>query len=95
MAPMNPQDFTGDETVAHAIDLALRAHDLGYDMGEWMAMVACGAGARLKDQAEDPRYASAIARFLANRPGSWEASHVRNLMIGTIGEDESGLGPYR
>jgi hypothetical protein len=33
--------------------------------------------------------------MLAGRPGSWEADPVRQLVHGTVGEDESGLWAYR
>ena len=33
--------------------------------------------------------------LVAGRPGSWEADHVRNLIVGTVGEDGEMLPHYR
>lgn len=36
-----------------------------------------------------------IDAVLRNRPDSWEAAAVRQLMAGTVGEDEEHLDGYR
>ena len=33
--------------------------------------------------------------LIAGRPGSWEADHVRRLIVGTVGEDGAMLSHYR
>lgn len=87
---MDPGTFTLDETIEHAVDLAVRAHELGIDMGEWFAQVAVRADTRLTITAKQGGPAEAWdgprapgAALLSNRNNSWEANLVRALIDGT------------
>jgi hypothetical protein len=62
---------------------ARRTHEDGSarDFAEFLAGVLAAAAANL----------GGAERLLAGRPGSWEASLVRSLVVGTVGEDPSDL----
>jgi hypothetical protein len=57
----------------------------GVDVAEFVANALCRVAA-----AE-----GGIEEVLRNRPGSWEAGHVRNLMEGTVGPNGEDLHSYR
>lgn len=60
------------------------AHTHGYDIGEFVAHAAAYAANQL----------GGTEALLSNRPGSWEASHLRELLVGTVGPDDEMLHEY-
>ncbi|KOU99099.1 hypothetical protein [Streptomyces sp. XY533] len=68
--------------VTDAIVEALRD---GQDVAELIADALCRVAATEGGTEE----------VLRNRPGSWEASHIRSLMEGTVGPDGEGMEAYR
>jgi hypothetical protein len=68
-----------------AVDAVLTAHAQGADVGEFIADVLARAAARL----------GSSEALLANRPGSWEAAAVAELLRGTVGHDDEELARYR
>ncbi len=72
------------ETERRATEAVLAAHQAGLDIAEWVAGVLARAAATL----------GSTEALLANRPGSWEAGHVRRLLAGTVGEDDEYLPAY-
>lgn len=56
----------------------------GRDFAGWLAGILASAAARMGGTAE----------LLASRPGSWEASHVRDLLAGTVGAGDEYLSQY-
>lgn len=77
------QGMTG--TDRRAAEAVLAAHQAGLDIAEWVAGVLARAAATL----------GSTEALLANRPGSWEAGHLRALLAGTVGEDDEYLPAYR
>jgi hypothetical protein len=71
-----------NRTAAGAIAAAL---DEGRDVAEFLAHALCTVAA---DR-------GGIEAVLRNRPGSWEAEHIRRLMEGTVGPDGEGLDMFR
>ncbi len=55
------------------------------DWAEFVTLALAGAAANV----------GGIDDALADRPGSWEADHVRNLLTSTVGEDEQQLLGHR
>lgn len=55
------------------------------DWAEFVTLALAGAAAN----------AGGIENVLAGRPGSWEADHVRQLLISTFGHDEQQLPEHR
>lgn len=55
------------------------------DWAEFVTLALAGAAANL----------GSIEQALAGRPGSWEADHVRQLLVATVGEDERYLSEHR
>lgn len=55
------------------------------DWAEFVTLALAGAAAN----------AGGIENVLAGRPGSWEADHVRQLLISTVGLDEQQLPDHR
>lgn len=74
-----------DTTTRQAVDAITAALREGRDVAEFLAHALCYVAA-----AE-----GGIEAVLRNRAGSWEAGHVRQLMAGTVGEDEEHLDHYR
>lgn len=74
---------TTDPTTA-AIDAVLTVARAGGDVAEFVAIVLVTAAAEL----------GSTEALLAGRSGSWEASHVRDLMAGTVGLDDEHLADY-
>ncbi len=80
--PSRPAQMSGHD---YALLMALRtAHAAGEDVAETIAR----ALARLAAQLGGSR------QVLVNRPGSWEASAVRELLRGTVGPDDEELPVY-
>jgi hypothetical protein len=80
--PGRPREMSGHD---YALLAALRtAHAAGEDVGETIARTL----ARLAGELGGAR------QVLANRPGSWEASSVRELLRGTVGPDDENLPAY-
>lgn len=73
-----------DPDTAQAVDLIVAAVGREHDFAGWLAVVLARAAARL----------GSSEAMLAGRPGSWEASHVRALLAGTVGEGDEYLGIY-
>jgi hypothetical protein len=61
------------------------AHAAGRDVGEFIAVALARLAAELGGSEE----------VLANRPGSWEAAHVAELLSGTVGSYDEHLAGYR
>jgi hypothetical protein len=60
------------------------AHTQGRDIGEFIGHAAAYAA----------NYLGGTEELLSNRSGSWEASHIRNLLIGTVAHDDEFLHMY-
>jgi hypothetical protein len=60
------------------------AHTHGYDVAEFVGHGAAYAANHL----------GGTDALLSNRPGSWEASHLRELLVGTVGPDDEMLHTY-
>lgn len=60
------------------------AHTHGYDVAEFIGHAAAYAA----------NYLGGTDELLANRPGSWEASHLRELLVGTVAPDDEMLHTY-
>lgn len=60
------------------------AHTHGYDVAEFVAHGAAYAANRL----------GGTEALLSNRSGSWEAHHLRGLLVGTVGPDDEMLHTY-
>ena len=60
------------------------AHAAGEDVAETIARALARLAAEL----------GSSWAVLANRPGSWEAGHIRGLLAGTVGDDDDGLPQY-
>lgn len=81
--PGRPTAMTGH---CHAALAAFRtAVASGDDIGEFTALTLARLAADL----------SGTVAVTANRPGSWEAALVAELLSGTIGPDDENLGAYR
>jgi hypothetical protein len=77
-------DTDYDRTTSAAAGLILDAHRAGYDIAEWLAAALALAASRL----------GSTEALLANRPGSWEAASLRQLLAGTAGEADEYLTAY-
>src|SRR3954453_2739356 len=55
------------------------------DFAEFVSLAVAGAAANV----------GGIDRVLAGRPGSWEAGHVRDMLVSTVGWDEEYLWEHR
>lgn len=60
------------------------AHTHGFDVAEFVAHAAAYAA----------NYLGGTDELLSNRSGSWEASHLRELLAGTVGPDDETLHTY-
>ncbi len=81
--PGRPASMTGHDCQMLA---ALRtAHGAGEDVAETVARALARLAAELGGSAE----------VIRNRPGSWEAAAVAELLRGTVGPDGEGLDMYR
>jgi hypothetical protein len=76
----SPDAYT---TPAHAAILAAARAE--HDFGGWLAGVLATVAADL----------GSTQALVANRPGSWEAEHVRGLVNGTVGWDDEFLADFR
>jgi hypothetical protein len=76
---------TMDATTRQAVTAITAALQEGHDVAEFLAHALCYVAAQQ----------GGIDAVLRNRPGSWEADHVRRLMAGTVGEDGEHLSSYR
>lgn len=65
--------------------ILVAAHTQGYDVAEFVAHAAAYAA----------NYLGGTAELLSNRPGSWEASDLRQLLVGTVGPDDEMLHTYQ
>jgi hypothetical protein len=80
--PGRPAPMSGHD---FALLAALRtSHAAGEDVAETIARALARLAAGL----------GGSRQVLRNRPGSWEASAVRQLLAGTVGEDDSHLPAY-
>lgn len=80
--PGRPPSMSGHDTQLLA---ALRsAHAAGEDVAEAIARGLARLAAEL----------GGSTKVLANRPGSWEAAHVAELLRGTLGPDDEDLPMY-
>jgi hypothetical protein len=73
-------DYTTD---AHRA--ILRAVRVEHDFGGWLAGVLASAAADL----------GSTDALIAERPGSWEADLVQQLVKGTVGWDDDYLADYK
>ena len=74
----------GQDCTDTAVAALARAHQAGGDFCGWLAMILARLAARL----------GSSAAVTAGRPGSWEASLVRQLLAGTVGEGDEHLDAY-
>jgi hypothetical protein len=74
-----------DTTTRQAVEAITAALREGNDVAEFLAHALCYVAAAEGGTEE----------VLRNRPGSWEADHVRRLMAGTVGETGEHLDHYR
>jgi hypothetical protein len=80
--PARPAAMSGHD---YQLLAALRtAHAAGEDVAETVARALARLAAEL----------GGMWQVLANRPGSWEASHVAELLRGTVGPDDENLPAY-
>ena len=82
-----PRDVEAGRSRVSARDLAwilVGAHTHGYDVAEFVGDGAAYAANAL----------GGTESLLSNRPGSWEASHLRGLLVGTVGPDDEMLSSY-
>jgi hypothetical protein len=75
-----------DDYTRAAVDAVRRAVASEHSFPEWLAHTLATA------IADHPDGSHAL---VAGRPGSWEASFVRQLIGGTVGEDDEMLAHYR
>lgn len=80
-SPLRPAD---EPDTAAAVAAVLEAHQAGWDVAGFVARVLATAAAEV----------GGTEALLANRPGSWEASHVRQLLQGTVGPYDEHLDQY-
>jgi hypothetical protein len=81
--PGRPADMSGHD---YALLAALRtAHAAHEDVGETIARACARLAAEL----------GGTEQVLANRPGSWEAAVIEQLLAGTVGERDADLGMYQ
>jgi hypothetical protein len=73
-----------DHTTA-AVDALAAGWDAEHDFAGWLADVLARLAAQL----------GSSEALVAGRPGSWEVSLVRQLLQGTVGEDDELLSHYR
>jgi hypothetical protein len=73
---VNERDYTGEATRA-----VLQAARIEPDFSGWLAQVLATVAGQL----------GSSAALTAGRPGSWEASHLRQLLAGTVGEADEYL----
>ena len=66
------------------IDAVLVVARDGGDVAEFVSLALASAAAEL----------GSTEALLAGRSGSWEASHVRDLMAGTVGPDDEHLAEH-
>jgi len=78
-----PTPPTGTEDTA-MVDTLVKAARSGMDFPGYLAAILARAAARL----------GSTEALLAGRPGSWEASHLRALLTGTVGEGDEYLYTY-
>lgn len=74
-----------DTATRQAVAAITAALTEGRDVGEFLAHSLCYVAAG----------EGSIGAVLRNRPGSWEAGLIRQLMAGTVGEDGEHLDAYR
>lgn len=77
--PPSPEDE------ARFTAILVQAATCGYDFAGWLAGHLASAAARL----------GSTEALLASRPGSWEASDLRQLLGGTVGHGDEYLSTYR
>jgi malonyl CoA-acyl carrier protein transacylase len=81
--PSRPAAMTGHSY--GALSAFRTAVASGEDIGEFIALTLTRLAAEV----------GGTSKVIANRPGSWEASHVADLLSGTVGPDDENLGAYR
>lgn len=73
-------------TYTHQARAALyEAAQQEHDFAGWLAGVLAAVAAHL----------GSTEALFEGRPGSWEAGHLRALLVGTVGEDDENLSHYR
>jgi hypothetical protein len=70
---------------SRAIEALLRAARTEHDFAGWLAHVLAQVAGQL----------GSSDALIEGRPGSWEASHVDQLVKGTVGHDDKYLPPPR
>ncbi|MHA3700718.1 hypothetical protein ACXR2U_00920 [Jatrophihabitans sp. YIM 134969] len=78
----SPRQLLAD--AVQALTAAARL-DHGPDFAEFVTLAVASAVANIGD----------IETALARRPGSWEAAHVRDMLVSTVGDDLSVLFHHR
>jgi hypothetical protein len=77
---ITPEQTYTDRAATAIVDAVREEHDFG----GWLAGVLATAAAEL----------GTTAALTSGRPGSWEASLVRQLVCGTVGWDDDYLVTY-
>ncbi|MFJ4777402.1 hypothetical protein [Streptomyces sp. NPDC088762] len=73
-----------DPTTRQAVNAITETLEEGRDVAEFLAHALAHVAA-----AE-----GGVEEVLRNRPGSWEATHIRGLLHGTVGHDGEALIHY-
>ncbi len=74
-----------DELMADAVEVLTNAARHAHDFPELLTHAVASAAANM----------GGIEELLADRPGSWEAAKVRDMLQSTVGHDEQYLYEYR
>lgn len=83
--PTTPAEPSPDALLVEAVRTLTAAARAGWDWAEFVALACAGAAANV----------GGIEEILSQRSGSWEASFVRSLLVGTVSEDETYLWERR
>jgi hypothetical protein len=86
--PLRDRQTTGtgrEQLLAEAVRVLTEAARTTGDFAEFLTHAAAGAAANI----------GSIDALLAERPGSWEAHYVRDMLTATVGDDEQYLLEYR
>jgi hypothetical protein len=82
----NQATSTGrEQLLAEAVRVLTEAARTTSDFAEFLTHAAAGAAANI----------GSIDALLAERPGSWEAHYVRDMLTATVGDDEQYLIEHR
>ena len=72
------------ERLSAAVALVIEEAQTGGDVAGWLASVLASSAAAL----------GSTEALLVNRSGSWEAAAVRQILVGTVGEEDELLHTF-